>query len=1290
MTNEAYNEIDVLKSCVGGDSTAFEMIVQKYQSLVCAITYSAVGQVEKSEELAQQVFINAWKGLAQLKDLDKFKAWLIAITRNVIRDSLRRQKRDIVAKAARIDEIGDAADSTSEPLETVISKEQETIVRQSLEQIPETYREPLVLFYRQQQSTRQVAEALDISEDTVRTRLMRGRKLLKEQVARMVESTLSHTGPGKAFTTMVVASIAGLAVTSTTATAASTATTGAATEASLNGLTTFMSTITAKVVTATAIVAVTAGAVFIYKQLNQTDPSPVQSDEVAIVDDQQIVEVTTKTVPEQTKFQDTMTELVTKAKDKEPPSAETAVIKEASVGNTIPGPETSKPAFEAKGVLSGRITDVETGEPVTDAMVTISPGRLYRAKTDENGCYSFDKIDKNGDYSIGVYSKEYIGLTKSATQPKMHLKKNEQTVKHFELPKACMIDLYVLDEQGNPVKDAQVWTTSLADEYGRKLGPSFMSQRTDDEGYILLGGFPPSDKPYVITTTHYIKGDKVWSEKYKQKIRETFPDFAPGYLKVTLQDSDIIQSGEIVLRKGIQLQGTAKYADGTPAKECKIVPYPDWWHSTSSPPDYAIEPNGLFILDHIVPGTYRIQARIPSGKSTSTGLGLFTAKLPSEKDKLLEVTIPQKPTKDESSNKVVEAKLYGMVVDALTGKPIPEFRLRYKRISSSYYVSDGKWTQFNNTKGDFTLDVIGNKHAVCKIQAVAEGYAPQWSEEINTEDNKAVLIKLSSGGSITGMVTDTNGKPVENARILSYSLAGSERNTSEPLFVSEEGAVTTGKAGLFILENIAPGTETLKVSHPDYTYTLVPNIEVEQGQQSDLGEVVLNNGGVIEGIVYDSQGKPQRDVTLYAQNHYGYSTSETRYATAVTDPNGYFRMENLPKTLCYIVRPRAYEKTGLVSRAVIPTNDKITRLDFGGSPVIKGQIIIDGQPLKHNRIILTHGQSSSYGLYRSHADTDDNGRFEISAGLPGTYALTYNQKSEHFTSNPIKLLNVAVGSNDIDLGIIPGNERLLNIQIETSDEQFESMKFFYLRQDNPVNGPCVFWKDAPGQSKMPLSISIPEPGLYYAIIRHGDSWKEYRYPIEISEDQEMTDIQIPFQAGAVTITGKLPDQVNHVWFTSQDQGISGLLYNDKKKQGMFKVDGLFPGTYYLSPKWPNYNDSIQVEIPSTDEYRLNLDLTTLQQKLKERISIHVFDQHGLPVENANIWIEGDKMSLLPALRGYYSSIFYLPGGEHMIHAEKDGMSASKVYRLGIDKNNSASGESLETFIQLKPDKQIQE
>ena len=93
------NEVILLKKCLKGDSRAFEVIVSRYQELICAITYSGIADVQRSEELAHQTFIYAWNKLSQLKDLSKFRPWLCSIARNNIRDFLKKSQRDIIAGA---------------------------------------------------------------------------------------------------------------------------------------------------------------------------------------------------------------------------------------------------------------------------------------------------------------------------------------------------------------------------------------------------------------------------------------------------------------------------------------------------------------------------------------------------------------------------------------------------------------------------------------------------------------------------------------------------------------------------------------------------------------------------------------------------------------------------------------------------------------------------------------------------------------------------------------------------------------------------------------------------------------------------------------------------------------------------------------------------------------------------------------------------------------------------------------------------------------------------------------
>ena len=213
------NERSLLRASLAGDMQAFESLVGKYQSMVCAITFSAAGRVDVSEELAQETFLRAWQKLAQLKDLDKFRYWLCSIARNCIQNHYRKRHAEKVTfcDSEAFEDL--PCSTTPTPSEALISQEEQMILSQAILRLPEEYREPLVLFYRQGQSTKEVAVTLELNEATVRTRLHRGRQMLKDEVAAMVERTLEKTGPSKAFTGAVMVAIGGI-VAGTAATAA--------------------------------------------------------------------------------------------------------------------------------------------------------------------------------------------------------------------------------------------------------------------------------------------------------------------------------------------------------------------------------------------------------------------------------------------------------------------------------------------------------------------------------------------------------------------------------------------------------------------------------------------------------------------------------------------------------------------------------------------------------------------------------------------------------------------------------------------------------------------------------------------------------------------------------------------------------------------------------------------------------------------------------------------------------------------------------------------------------------
>lgn len=203
----------LVEAALRGDREAFGGIVEKYQGLVCAIAYSATRDFSLSEDLAQETFLHAWRQLATLRDASRLGAWLCAMARNLAATACRKRQRDPIHGAESLEGMeasGASAARGMAPRERAISKEEERLVSTALEVLPENYREPLVLYYRQERSVREVAQALEISEKAARQRLARARQMLRAEVARTVESALERSRPTGRFASAVLAALPAL------------------------------------------------------------------------------------------------------------------------------------------------------------------------------------------------------------------------------------------------------------------------------------------------------------------------------------------------------------------------------------------------------------------------------------------------------------------------------------------------------------------------------------------------------------------------------------------------------------------------------------------------------------------------------------------------------------------------------------------------------------------------------------------------------------------------------------------------------------------------------------------------------------------------------------------------------------------------------------------------------------------------------------------------------------------------------------------------------------------------
>ena len=203
------DDSELVLQSVSGDQQAYAELVQRYQSLVCSVAFSHCGCLSVSEEVAQDAFLKAWQKLSELQTPSKFKGWVCTIARHLAQRAHKKETRSILGHAAHDDAIQDVANSEATPIEKAITQEEEQLIWKAIASIPEHYREPLVLYYREGMSVSEASLALELSEDALKQRLVRGRAMLQEHLVNQVAETLARTKPTSAFTASVMLVIGG-------------------------------------------------------------------------------------------------------------------------------------------------------------------------------------------------------------------------------------------------------------------------------------------------------------------------------------------------------------------------------------------------------------------------------------------------------------------------------------------------------------------------------------------------------------------------------------------------------------------------------------------------------------------------------------------------------------------------------------------------------------------------------------------------------------------------------------------------------------------------------------------------------------------------------------------------------------------------------------------------------------------------------------------------------------------------------------------------------------------------
>jgi RNA polymerase sigma-70 factor, ECF subfamily len=159
-----------------GDIDAFAAIVRRWQRPLVNLAYRFCRDRGRAEDMAQEAFLRAFRGLRSWRREAAFSTWLFALATNLLRSEFRR----IPIQSIPVDEsLGTSASAE----DTAGEADHRSIVRKAVQSLPPKYRDPLLLFYFHDQDVAMTAKSLELREGTVKARLSRGRALLKSRLA---------------------------------------------------------------------------------------------------------------------------------------------------------------------------------------------------------------------------------------------------------------------------------------------------------------------------------------------------------------------------------------------------------------------------------------------------------------------------------------------------------------------------------------------------------------------------------------------------------------------------------------------------------------------------------------------------------------------------------------------------------------------------------------------------------------------------------------------------------------------------------------------------------------------------------------------------------------------------------------------------------------------------------------------------------------------------------------------------------------------------------------------------
>ena len=173
--------------CLGGKTEAYGKLVEKYSARIINLAYAMMSDRHEAEDVAQEAFVRAYKGLPRFQRKAKFSSWLYQIALNLCRDRLKSRARQ--GRTADEEQLaGVDGNPREEAPAMAVEGELSQKMRERIQELPVLYRESFVLRHLQGLDYADIAKITEVPADTVRVRAYRAREMLRQTLAKNVDT----------------------------------------------------------------------------------------------------------------------------------------------------------------------------------------------------------------------------------------------------------------------------------------------------------------------------------------------------------------------------------------------------------------------------------------------------------------------------------------------------------------------------------------------------------------------------------------------------------------------------------------------------------------------------------------------------------------------------------------------------------------------------------------------------------------------------------------------------------------------------------------------------------------------------------------------------------------------------------------------------------------------------------------------------------------------------------------------------------------------------------------------